>query len=214
MPSTAVSPGRLVRRVLPSRIERWAAEAYRSWYVDLDSLGAAIATRAPMTSVIEVGCGEGALANRLAPTASESFLGIDITQGVGRNFTGNPARCTFRTCEVAALVAEGASAETVVVSDVIHHVPVAERVDFIAGVGRLRRSGGTLVVKEWERLGNLAHQFASFSDKYLTGDRHVQFLRRDELEALVGTACPGLSVVDEVRIAPRRNNLLMIFREG
>jgi 2-polyprenyl-6-hydroxyphenyl methylase/3-demethylubiquinone-9 3-methyltransferase len=72
--------------------------------------------------------------------------------------------------------------------------------------------GGLLAVKEWERRPNAFHALAYGSDRYVSGDRGVSFLDRDELVALLDTAAPGLARVCEARIPPRRNNLLVALR--
>ena len=207
-----MTPGALVRRILPEHLERTVADAYRDAFVNLDDLARTIGSLGRFRRIIEVGCGEGALSSRLVRTTEARILGIDIAPNPGRGYTGDRAQATFRSQRVEDLLAEGATADLVVLSDVIHHVPVAERPAFLRSCRRLLAPGGLLVVKEWERRGNVFHALAYGSDRYVSGDRTVSFLTRDELLALLTEADDGLSVVCEARIPPRRNNLLVGLR--
>ena len=207
-----MTPGAVVRRVLPARLERRVADAYRDAFVDLDDLARTIGSLGRFATAIEVGCGEGALATRLARTTDARILGIDIAPDPGRHYAGPAGRAEFRCQRVEDLVAEGTVADLVVLSDVIHHVPAAERPAFLRSCHRLVGPGGLLVVKEWEKRPNAFHALAYGSDRYVSGDRTVSFLTRDELLALVTEATVDMVVVCETRIPPRRNNLLVGLR--
>ena len=132
-----MTPGALVRRVLPESVERLVADAYRDAFVDLDDLARTIGSLGRFDTAIEVGCGEGALASRLTRTTDATVLGIDIAPNPGRNYTGTPGRASFRQQRVEDLVAEGATADLVVLSDVIHHVPAGDRPAFLRSCAAL-----------------------------------------------------------------------------
>jgi ubiquinone/menaquinone biosynthesis C-methylase UbiE len=188
------------------------ADAYRDAFVDLDDLARTIGSLGRFDTAIEVGCGEGALATRLTRTTDATILGIDIAPNPGRGYEGATGRASFRQQRVEDLVAEGATADLVVLSDVIHHVPPADRPAFLRSCVALVARGGLLAVKEWERRSNAFHALAYGSDRYVSGDRGVSFLSRDELVALLGATAPALVSVCETRIPPRRNNLLVALR--
>lgn len=206
------APGKVIRRLLPRGLERRAANAYRSYYIDLSELARTIESLGPFSDVIEVGCGEGALATQIAEVSTSKFTGIDIAGEPGANFVGDRTRATFRKASADDLLAEGAKADAVVVSDVLHHVESDRRAEFLQACERLVKPGGMLIVKEWERRRNFAHALAHGSDRYLTGDAHVAFASRSELVDLLSGALPGMDLVCECRIPPRRNNLLFAFR--
>ena len=178
--------GSSVRRMLGPRLERVAADRYRRMFVDLDSLASTIAGLGSFGSVIEVGCGEGALLSRLmdklAPDAYA--LGIDIAPNPGHGYTGHNQKVVFRQTAVADVVADGQRFDLVVVSDVLHHIPPTDRVGFLESCRDLLAPKGTIVVKEWVRRRNLAHLAAYGSDRYVSGDKGVQFYSEDELHAV------------------------------
>ena len=178
--------GSSVRRVLGPRLERAAADRYRRLFVDLDALAATIAGLGPFGSVIEVGCGEGALLSRLmdALDPHATAVGIDIAPNPGHGYSGRNANVVFRQAEVAEIVAEGRRFDLVVVSDVLHHIPPADRIAFLKSCRDLLAPQGTIVVKEWVRRRNVAHLAAYTSDRYVSGDKGVQFYNQDELQAV------------------------------
>jgi 2-polyprenyl-6-hydroxyphenyl methylase/3-demethylubiquinone-9 3-methyltransferase len=192
--------------------ERRAAEAYRSWFVDLDELAIDIASLGPFASILEIGAGDGVLAEALLEHSPEAeLLGIDIAAEPGR-LVDHP-RATFRQVSTGELLANEASRyDLVVLSDVIHHVPAEARVQLLADAGRLTQDDGTLVVKDWERNAGAVHHVADFADRRISGDRGVSFLSREELFGLVEQALPAWSVQSEFRVPPRRNNLVLILR--
>lgn len=188
------------------------ADAYRDAFVDLDDLARTIGSLGRFERGVEVGCGEGALTTRLTRTTDATFVGIDIAPSPGGGYRGDPGRATFRSQRVEDLVAEGVTFDLVVLSDVIHHVTQAGRVSFLRHCRALVAPGGLLAVKEWERRTNAFHALAYGSDRYVSGDRTVSFLDRDELVGLLSVAAGDLTIVCETRIPPRRNNLLVALR--
>jgi 2-polyprenyl-3-methyl-5-hydroxy-6-metoxy-1,4-benzoquinol methylase len=178
--------GSTVRRLLGPRLERAAADGYRRMFVDLDALAATIAGLGSFCTVIEVGCGEGALLTRLMDRLgpSASALGIDIAPNPGHGYEGHNEKVAFRQSAVAEIVAEGQRFDLVVVSDVLHHIPPSDRVDFLQSCRDLLAPNGTIAVKEWVRRRNLAHLAAYGSDRYISGDKGVEFYTESELEAV------------------------------
>jgi SAM-dependent methyltransferase len=108
-------------------------------------------------------------------------------------------------------VAQGEAFDLVVMCDVLHHVPVPERVGLLQTARRLVRPGGFLAVKDWERRRDLGTLASKVSDTYVTGDQ-VSFFPPGEVERLVVQACPGDVIVAEGRVPPRRNNQYFVVR--
>jgi 2-polyprenyl-3-methyl-5-hydroxy-6-metoxy-1,4-benzoquinol methylase len=181
-----VTIGSSVRRILGPRLERAAADRYRRLFVDLDALAETIAGLGTFSTVIEVGCGEGALLTRLmnAIDPSASALGIDIAPNPGHGYEGHNDKVSFRQAAVADVVADGQRFDLVVVSDVLHHIPPADRRAFLESCRDLLAPNGTIVVKEWVRRRNIAHLAAYGSDRYISGDKGVQFYTEDELQVV------------------------------
>jgi 2-polyprenyl-3-methyl-5-hydroxy-6-metoxy-1,4-benzoquinol methylase len=201
-----------VRRLLGPH-EAAMVSAYRRVFINLSELARALRTLAPAQDVLEVGAGDGSLASALlAANPGMNYTGIDIATTTGRMFSGNHDAAAFHTMPLSALDA-GRTFDLVLLADVIHHVPAAERRELIASAWTHVRPNGALAVKEWERLPNLAHAMAFASDRYISGDRQVAFLKREELLALVTGSVGQVGKLSETRVPPRRNNLLLVLRK-
>jgi 2-polyprenyl-3-methyl-5-hydroxy-6-metoxy-1,4-benzoquinol methylase len=200
-----------------TRLGRWeipAAELYRSAFINLDDLAASLASLGPVKRILEIGCGDGAMADRLCTAYPDSeYLGIDIAQSPGRLFRGDPSRATFRSISSSDLLAERPEPfDLVAIVDVIHHVADDLRAAVLRDAAELTASDGLLAVKEWERGRGLAHVMAYTADRYISGDNTVRFMEPAELRSLIRETVPSFSVVCEARIPPHRNNILLALR--
>lgn len=190
------------------------AKRYRDWFIDLPELARDIAALGQFQRVLEIGAGDGLLSMGLADELPQaSILGIDISTQPGRLAPASPERVTFRQVSTSDLLAEAPEPyDLIVIGDVLHHVPDAQRQALLADAGHLVAPGGVLAIKEWERTRSAAHTMADISDRYVTGDRQVSFMTRAELLALVHRSVADLCLMAEFRIPPRPNNLLVAFR--
>lgn len=184
-------------RALFGQHEATVAELYRSMFVDLDALVRQLASAAAPARILEVGCGEGQMTQRLAQAfPGAEILGIDISPRVGRLFPAPEPRVRFRCCSVEQLLAEGpAPFELVTLCDVLHHVPAGQREALLTTVRRLCAPGGSFVFKDWERRQTPIHWACAFSDRLITGDR-VQYYSRSELRELLGRVFAGCELVE------------------
>jgi 2-polyprenyl-6-hydroxyphenyl methylase/3-demethylubiquinone-9 3-methyltransferase len=205
-----MSIGSLVRAAL-GPAEPAIGRAYRRAFFDFAAFSATLAGWAKPERILDVGCGDGLSTRQLAiafPFAQ--LVGIDVAPAVGKLFDGDRSRVSFRSESVDAFVsAHPASFDMVVLADVLHHVPPSGREALLRRACGALREGGLLVVKDWERRTNLAHLFAWFSDRFITGSP-VWFETAAGLRALVERSAGA--VEREVRLPPWRNNLALLIR--
>jgi 2-polyprenyl-6-hydroxyphenyl methylase/3-demethylubiquinone-9 3-methyltransferase len=196
------------------RFEKPATEAYRSWFILLDDLAATLSSIADPRTILEIGCGAGHLSNRLLEHFPDaSLVGSDICDEPGNRCTEHPDRTEFVRQLSTELVPERAGTfDLVVICDVLHHVPAADRPALVRSAVALCRPGGLIAIKDWEPTPKLANAVAVFADKYISGDRGVSFPTRSQLLDLVQEALPGADLRLEARIPPRRNNLLLVVQ--
>ena len=116
--------GTFVRHQL-GRFEIPAANLYRSAFINLGSLADQIAAVVPAKRILEVGCGDGCLAQQLSRVYPDaSYLGVDVAPTAGRLYRGDPGWAQFRTVAVQDLLLEKPEPfDLVLLVDVIHHVP-------------------------------------------------------------------------------------------
>jgi 2-polyprenyl-3-methyl-5-hydroxy-6-metoxy-1,4-benzoquinol methylase len=194
--------------------ERWVTEAYRAFYVDIASFAEQIRRWTPVAKrVLEVGCGEGAVTERLrAAYPDAEITGIDITPRVGRLYRGSLDGVRFVQCSVQEIAkTEPGLYDLVVLSDVLHHVPIPVRKDLLNAIRTTLAPGGALVFKEWERNFTPVHWLCHASDRWLTGD-HVSYMTRVEMREQLARSFGGAALVAEARIAPWRNNIATLVR--
>ena len=210
-----MSLGSTVRQVL-GPLEPVAIRLYRDRFIDLDALAETVASIAPDSRrVLEIGCGDGAMADAIRRQLPDGdFLGID--PGVadpGGLFGGSREGVSFERLSTTELIARGVPPfDLVLLVDVLHHVADSERQQLLQDAAAVCGPAGTLAIKEWEEQPGLSGKLAFVADRYVSGDRHVRFMPRAELQALIDQAVGGWVNTCVARIPPRRANLLLGYR--
>lgn len=189
--------------------ERRISEAYRSIYLDIDAFMDLVRRWKPKASrILEVGCGEGAVTDRLSTAYPEANItAIDITSRLGRLYRGSLDRVRFIRCAVQEIAAtESRQYDLVVLSDVLHHVPVEHRQQLLDAVQKTLASDGSLIFKDWQRNRAPIHWLCYASDRWLTGD-HISYMSRDEMRDRLACSFGEAALVAESRVGPWWNNL-------
>jgi SAM-dependent methyltransferase len=206
-------PGPLIRRLF-GPYERGVAGVYRRLFVDLDDFARMMCEWVPQAQrILEVGCGEGAMTERLVrcyPAAS--INAIDITSRVGRLYRG-PASAVSFCRETAEEVARRSPAifDLVVLADVMHHVPPDARRALMGAIDQAMAPNGSLIFKDWLASASPIHWLCEASDRYLTGD-DVSYFTRDGMSTLVSDTFGLRSIRNTDTVRPWRNNLAVLVR--
>jgi ubiquinone/menaquinone biosynthesis C-methylase UbiE len=106
----------------------------------------------PGDRVLDVGCGTGYFARRIAPTVQPggAVVGIDPSQPMlDYAATRRPANCTFQAAGAQKLPFDDASFDLVVSSLAFHHFPVDSRADAVREMFRVLRPGGRLFIADF-----------------------------------------------------------------
>lgn len=202
--------GPLVRRAF-GPYERQVAEGWRALFVDLDAWIELVWAWAPgARRILELGCGEGYSTERLARRFPEAAItAVDIAQNIGRLFSGQTDRVSFRITHAEALALElPAHFDLIVLADVIHHVPSDARGSLLAAARTLLGPGGVLAFKDWERRWSPIHAMAYASDRWLTGDR-ISYLTLEEARTTLADTFGASAVGPIAHIPPWANNFAM-----
>ena len=210
-----MSIGPAVRRSL-GRFETPAAEAYRRLFFSVDHFASLTRVVAPNAkTVLEIGCGDGSVADRIIGIYPDAtYVGIDIAPEPGRRFTGDRRRASFRSMLSSQLRATDPEPfDLVLVVDVLHHVPAdSERAELLADAAAMTGSGGTVLVKEWERKYSLSYAAGWASDRYISGDRQVRYMDRDELRAIIAQGASQLEPVGVTTVRPWPCTVVHVLR--
>jgi 2-polyprenyl-6-hydroxyphenyl methylase/3-demethylubiquinone-9 3-methyltransferase len=193
--------------------ERQIADLYRALFMDLDDFADKIRCWAPdARCILEVGCGEGAVTEKLATAYPEAtILAIDITPRAGRLYRGRRDGVEFRTAMIQEIARSNPGQfDLIIMSDVVHHIPLDLRGEIIDAIAQTMAPGARFIIKDWQRTVSPIHWLCHAGDKWLTGD-HVIHIDPVDLERLVSGRVPSLAAVGQDRIRPWRNNYAMVF---
>jgi len=187
-----VTPGALARRVLGRRFNV-VGEFYRGLFVDMQCVVDAIEPLLPPGAhCLDIGAGDGLVTNMLLERREDlRFTLIDVAPSIGGFIRPEfAARVTLRPATgLGELIAEGFRCDAMLMTDVLHHIPLQQRGEFFQDLAALSQAADCplIVVKDLEPGGPRA-MLAVLSDKYVTGDLHVSLISRDRLRAIVTTA--------------------------
>lgn len=194
--------------------ESRVSEAYRSIYIDIDAFVELMRQWKPTANnILEVGCGEGAVTQRLhASYPGAKITAIDITPRIGRLYRGLLDDVRFIQCGVQEIAErEEGQYDLVVLSDVLHHVPLELRQGLLDAIRSALAPNGTLVFKDWQRNHAPIHWLCYASDRWLTGDR-ISYMTRDEMRKHLAISFGAASLIGEARVRPWWNNIATLIR--
>jgi cyclopropane fatty-acyl-phospholipid synthase-like methyltransferase len=169
---------------------RW----YRAMFVDLEKVVQSLPPFPPGARVLDIGGGDGDMINILLRRNPDlDVTMIDLSPRLGA-FLEPELRRRVRLLPSTSLKDYAATdyqaPDFVLVSDVIHHVPLADRLAFFGDL-RLVLAGRrtTLVIKDIEP-GHFRARLSEWADRYVSGDHKVSLVSRADVVALVNEVFP------------------------
>jgi len=185
-------------------------------FINVGQLGEVMAAVPFGPRVLEVGVGDGMIASQIIGRRPDvTVLGIDLAENPGSLFEGDPQRVKFRSISTSELRSENPGTfDTIIIADVLHHVPPAIRPALLADVSELLADDGVLLVKESVVVKSPGYWMGRFSDRWITGDRNVSFLREEVLDKLIVDNVSGLVASGRSTVKPWKTNLLLVWRRS
>ena len=205
--------GAAVRKSL-GRFERPVSDLYRGIFIDLEDLAANIRGWSQPRNILEIGCGEGALAELVVRDFPDAdYLGIDIISHLGRMYEGPTDNVTFQqiTAEDLSLVHPGAF-DLILINDVMHHVPDPLRNGLLNAAKTLLAPGGSLIFKDWDRRPSPIHALCYVADVYIGGDKSVRYMPLDEQRGMLADVFGDDAIVAQAKIRPWAHNQSFLVR--
>jgi 2-polyprenyl-6-hydroxyphenyl methylase/3-demethylubiquinone-9 3-methyltransferase len=165
------------------------------------------------TKILEVGCGEGAVTERLRSTyPGAKITAIDITSRIGRLYRGSLRDVEFIQSGIQEIASKKpANYDFVVLSDVLHHVPIEFRQELLNSIRTVLEPNGTFIFKDWQRNYAPIHWMCYASDRFLTGDQ-IKYMTRQEMTRFLAVSFGPDALVAEARIGPWWNNIAMLVQ--
>jgi hypothetical protein len=177
--------------MLGVRLSRRAGRLYRAVFVDLAKEAAALASVLPRDAhLLDIGGGDGEPLNHLLALRPDLRITmLDPKPRVGEWIDARFAPRVKRQAGMclAEYVASGAGdLDALLIADVLHHISVTARSSFLGSVRVLLERAPRLriIVKDVEP-GSWRSHLGLWSDRYITGDRHVSVISREYLVRLL-----------------------------
>jgi len=210
--------GQTARRLLGRRGFHTASRIYRRVFVDLSKVAAAIGPLESGARVLDIGGGDGQLVNlllELNPGIRINMLDMASTVGSQVSEAHGDRVAVFPGISVPDYAKQRPTPpDVILVSDVLHHIPKTERRSFFEDIRDLL-AGRTcrLILKDMEP-GHLRTYLGGLADRYVSGDRHVQFTSRKDVTELVQAVFPGARCSETDLFHRDRPNYCLIFTTG
>jgi hypothetical protein len=183
--------GSAIRSLLGVRLARRVGRSYRAIFVDLAKVAAALSAVLPRdTHLLDVGGGDGEpLNNLLAQRPDLRITTLDPKPVVGEWIEARFAPQVTRLAGTSLadyLAAGRPDPDSLLIADVLHHIPVVERAGFWGAVRALleRVPHLRIIIKDVEP-GSWRAILGVWCDRYITGDLDVSLIARENLARLL-----------------------------
>ena len=213
-----MTPGLLVRKLLGKRLFPIVGRYYRAIFVDLSVVAAFMSEQIPPKAhVLDIGGGDGEPLNHLLSRRNDvTVTMIDVSKNIGIAISQRyrDRVSVYPQTSISQYIGMNLPApQVIIVSDVIHHIAPPERVAFLNDLHALfRKSNAVLLIKDLEP-GSLIAKLAYLSDRYITMDKNVVPVAREELRRLIANAF-GKVVLSEHPLFDRdRPNYMFSVRQ-
>lgn len=179
--------GPALRSLMTPELERRLSGVYRSIFVDLSAVSRTILPHISMNArVLDIGGGDGELINHMLKDRQDLTVDmVDIAPAVGKFVQPEYANRVrkYTQTPVEALPLENPGYDVALISDVMHHLPAAYRLNFLKAVRSRLRSNCCMLIKDIEP-GHPTASLSLFCDMYISGDKGVSLVSSSELKSL------------------------------
>jgi nucleoside-diphosphate-sugar epimerase/SAM-dependent methyltransferase len=150
-------------------------------------------------TILDLGCGEGILANLVARSLPECrVVGVDRDPARLELARRNaPSNAEFRCLDVLGLP-DDLVADAAILNDVVHHHAFARHWDLLAAALGHVRPGGVFILKEVDRADRADHVMTGFFDRRLYPDDPLSFRSTPDWLAVLRRL--GLQDVETIRL--------------
>jgi 2-polyprenyl-6-hydroxyphenyl methylase/3-demethylubiquinone-9 3-methyltransferase len=206
--------GPIIRKLF-GPFEQEVSNLYRRIFINLDDLSSKIRRKVSCPNeILEIGCGEGAMTERLAKAyPTSNITAIDISANLGRLLSGGRQNIEFIQTDVENLLRSfpGRKYDLVVMVDVLHHIS-SDREKTLRNIKNTLNHQGVFVLKEMNKSRHPVYFLGYFSDYYITGDKCVSYYSVAELRQLIYDIFGPDSIKGTDFIRPWKTN--MVFFVG
>ena len=209
--------GQIARKIfghyfhLPARI-------YRSIFVDLGAVAESISPYIPKEAmIVDVGGGDGEPLNYLLSLRPDVFVNmLDPNTSIGSFLKPEYlSRVAFypQTRVREFPLKSKQIPDVILIIDVVHHIPLEKRKDFFNELKSLvsDREEVRIIIKDVEP-SYLRSRMGLFADHYISGDKNVSLVGREDLRFLMAQAFGNSLVCEETILFKKdRPNFALVF---
>lgn len=203
------SPGQIARTLLGPAFKP-VGDAYRRIFVNLERIVDVLEPELPQqAAVLDIGGGDGALIDRLLRRRPDVEVTMcDIAPAIG-SFLSDSNRAAVTLLPATDFADVSGQFDIVMITDVMHHVPVEQRDGFFAALAAsCRRWGCRQVFFKDVEPGSVRALLSQLADWYITGDRHVVLFSQSDFVAMARRHFPGAAVRSELPDPPNYCRML------
>lgn len=202
-------PGQVARRLLGPYVKP-VGNLYRRIFVDLDKIADAIDRELPRAAnVLDIGGGDGALVDRLLDRRPDLTVTMcDIAPAIG-TFVSDAHRARVTLLPATDFADVSGQFDFVMITDVMHHVPVDQREAFFQSLAESCRRWNCrhIFFKDVEP-GGVRSILSLLADWYITGDRHVVLFSRSNFSDMARRHFPDAQRKSEMLDWPNYSEVL------
>src|SRR5687768_3651825 len=198
-----MSIGKTVRKLLGVGLFPIAARYYRNVFTDLEKVSVIFSQIIPENGLIlYIGGGDGALLNSLLVSRKDvTVTMIDLSESVGSGLHPEfQSRVKILPCTSVAMYHEYQNVffNTVIISDVIHHIPVNERILFFKDILELcrKRNGAVKIIVKEIGTSGIISKLGFLADRYISNDKNVSFISQEDLQEQLKIVFPEAHFID------------------
>ena len=204
-----MTPGQVARRLLGPYVKP-VGNLYRRIFVDLDKIVDVIDRELPPgAKVLDIGGGDGAPVDRLLNRRPDlSVTMCDIAPAIG-SFVSDANRDKVTLLPATNFAEVSGQFDCVMITDVMHHVPVDQREGFFQSLAESCRrwSCRRIFFKDVEP-GSVRSILSLLADWYITGDRHVVLFSRSNFGDMARRHFPDAQRKSEMPDWPNYSEVL------
>ena len=214
-----VSIGALARKVLGHKLFPVIGRTYRSLFVDLEKVAQFMSNVIPEDShILDIGGGDGEplnylMARRYDIRVTLIDLKVDIGNSISKEFKD---RVTLLPGTSMRQFIENnlRQPDCIMISDVIHHIPLADRTGFFKDICDLMtQSKAMLLIKDVEP-GYFISRLGYLSDRYISGDKNVDLMSKSELCLMLKNVLGNVTITETGLFSVNKPNYLLSVAIG
>lgn len=189
-----ISPGKIARKIFGPKLFFIMAYHYREFFLNTKNLINCLPEIPAGSTILDIGGGDGALLNTLFDRFPDiSISMVDTAEQIGQAVESQyKNKVALYPQTMIQSYAEPAH-DYIFVFDVLHHVKMNERDDFLDALMSLVTSGSVLIIKDVEPKGLKAF-LGWWADRYISGDPHVHQISEQSVRDYIALSKPEFVV--------------------